>query len=95
MSPVYRLPPGRSLFSRLLSTSVLVTALILAFFLGTVLFLVVLGAGLLLALVLYLRFWWLGRRLSKRPGPAPEGGVTLEGEYTVTKSAKAEDREGP
>ena len=94
MPPRISMPPGRGPFSRLLSAVVLLIALSLSLFLGTVLFLTVLGAGVLLALVLYLRFLWLRRQLARRLGPAPGGGLTLEGEYTVSKPAKADDRQG-
>lgn len=92
MSPIYRLPPQRGLFSRILSAAILLSVVAASLLLGTVLFLVILGAAMLLALILSLRFWWLRRQLAKHPRPNAPGGVTLEGEYTVTKPAKAEGR---
>ena len=87
MSPVYRFPSGQGPFARLLSSLVVIGALILALFLGTFIFIVVLGIAVVLGLALYLRFWWLRRQWAKQrpPEPAPGGGVTLEGEYTVGK----------
>ena len=92
MSPVYRLPPGRGLISRLLSPVLLVAVLLLSLFLGLFVLLTVLGAGLVLALVLYARAWWLRRRLVPQPRPERRGGVTLEGEYTVSKPDRDEHR---
>lgn len=94
MSLLNSMPPGRGPFSRLLSAVVLLVAVTLSLFLGTVLLLTVLGAGVLLALVFYLRFLWLRRQPAKRPRPAPGGGVILEGEFTVSKPTKTDGRQG-
>ncbi len=85
MEPVYRLPPGRGFLSRLLSPLLLTAVLLLSIFLGLFVLLTVLGAGLVLALILYARSWWLRRRYAPQPHPRQQGGVTLEGEYTVSK----------
>jgi len=85
---IYRFPPGQGALSRILSISVLLVIFMVAFFLGTVLLLMILGAIAVSAVALYLRFWWLRRQMKQRPQGAPGGGVTLEGEYTVTKSEK-------
>ncbi len=87
MSPVYRLPSGQGPLARLLSTLVLIGALALAFSLGVFIFIIVLGLAVVLALVLWLRFWWLRRQWARQrpPEQSPGGGVTLEGEYTVDK----------
>jgi uncharacterized iron-regulated membrane protein len=81
-----QLPRSRGPFARLLAALALLAAFTVAFFLGTVLFLVVLGAAVLLGIVLSLRFWWLRRRWAREAPPPdrPEArrGVTLEGEYT-------------
>ena len=71
-----------------------VAAFAVSLFLGTVLFLVVLGALLILGVALYLRFWWLRRKWTQQmqgrgPGHAKPGGVTLEGEYTVHRDSDA------
>ena len=91
MSPVYRFPPQRSPLSRLLSAIILLAVFAVSLMLGMIVFLAILGALALLAVILYLRFWWLRRRMGQRPRPAP-GGVTLEGEYTVSKPLHREDR---
>jgi hypothetical protein len=60
-------------------------AFVVSLFLGTVLFLTLLGAILILGLALYLRVWWLKRKWAGQASQAPSGtrsGVTLEGEYT-------------
>ena len=73
-----------------------VAAFAVSLFLGTVLFLVVLGALLILGVVLYLRFWWLRRRWMQQMqgrdtgvAPGKQAGVTLEGEYTVHQDSDA------
>lgn len=91
MSPVYRFPLQRSPLSRLLSAIILLAVFAVSLMLGMIVFLAILGALALLAVILYLRFWWLRRRMGRRPRPAP-GGVTLEGEYTVSKTLHREDR---
>lgn len=88
MPLTYRFPPGQGMLSRILSVVVLLVIFTVAFFLGTVLLLVILGAIAVSAVALYLRFWWLRRQMKQHPQGAPGGGVTLEGEYTVTKSEK-------
>lgn len=87
MSPVYRFPSGRGPLARLLSTLILIGALALAFSLGVFIFIIALGVAVILGLMFWLRLWWLRRQWAKhRPlEPAPGGGVTLEGEYTVDK----------
>lgn len=91
MSLVYRLPLQRSPFSRLLSAIILLAVFAVSLMLGMLVFLAILGALALLAVILYLRVWWLRRRMGRRPRPSP-GGVTLEGEYTVSKPARHKDR---
>jgi O-antigen/teichoic acid export membrane protein len=88
MPLIFRLPPGQGALSRLLSALVLIAIATVAFLLGAALFLVILGAVVLLAIALYLRFWWLRRQVAKQPQPSPRSGVTLEGEYTVAKAGK-------
>ncbi|HEV2331728.1 MAG TPA: hypothetical protein VGV16_01075 [Gammaproteobacteria bacterium] len=79
---MHRFPPSRGPVSRLFSALVLLVIFTLAFFLGTFLFLVILGFVVILGVALYLRIWWLRRRSSGREQAGP---VTLEGEYTVEK----------
>ncbi|HUO66221.1 MAG TPA: hypothetical protein VMV37_01735 [Gammaproteobacteria bacterium] len=61
--------------------------LVLAFLVGAILIGVLLAVGVVAALALAARSWWLQRRISagaagKAPGGAP--GQVIEGEYTVT-----------
>ena len=87
MTLMDRFPPTRGPVSRLFSALVLLVIFTVAFFLGTFLFLVILGLVIILGVALYLRLWWLRRRLVRQG----EGrSVTLEGEYTVEKR---QDRE--
>ena len=92
MSPVYRFPSQQSLLSRLLSAIILLAVFAASLMLGMVVFLVILGAAVLFAIILYLRFWWLRRRMGRRSRPARAGGVTLEGEYTVSKPPRENNR---
>lgn len=89
---MYRFPPTQGPVSRFVSALVLTLVFTLAFFVGTVLFLSILGVLAVLFLVFYLRFWWLRRRWAREQRPAaPGGGVTLEGEYTVSKRRQSRD----
>lgn len=88
MPLIYRFPPGQGVLIRLLSALALVAAATVTLLFGAALFLVILGAVVILAIALYLRFWWLRHQAMKQPQPSPEGGVTLEGEYTVEKGGK-------
>jgi hypothetical protein len=83
--PFYRFPPNQGSLSRFLSILTLLVIFSLAFLVGTVLFVTVFGVLAILFLGFYLRFWWLRRKL-KQQGTPRQGGVTLEGEYTVSKS---------
>ena len=84
---MHRFPPSRGPVSRLFSALVLLVIFTLAFFLGTFLFLVVLGFVAILGVALYLRIWWSRRRSA---GQGRTGPVTLEGEYTVEKPRERE-----
>lgn len=79
---MHRFPPSRGPVSRLFSALVLLAIFTVAFFLGTFLFLVILGLVVILGAALYLRVWWLRRRFARQGQAGP---VTLEGEYTVEK----------
>lgn len=92
MPMLYSLPPQRGAFSRILSGVVLLAIVAISFFLGLFVFLIILGVGLVAGLVLYLRLRTLRRSLRQAPRPGRGGGVTLEGEYTVSKSPR--DRDG-
>ncbi|HEY1991151.1 MAG TPA: hypothetical protein VGH71_01730 [Gammaproteobacteria bacterium] len=54
----------------------------LAFAVGAMLFLAILGLAVVLGGALYLRFRWLKRK-SRQAAPPRRGGDVLEGEYTV------------
>ena len=85
MSPIYRFPSTQGPVSRFLSV-VLLLIFSLAFVVGTFVFLAVLGLIAVLLVVFYLRFWLLRRRFAQAHSPrGSSGGVTLEGEYTVSK----------
>lgn len=88
MPLTFRFPPGQSALSRLFSALALIAIFVMALFLGTVLFLAMLGVLGILATALYLRFWWLRRQMLQQSQPSPKGRVTLEGEYSVAKSGK-------
>ena len=91
MPVIYRLPPQQGVLPRLLSAVVLLLLVATAFFVGLVLFLAILGTVAVLVLVFYVRFRWLRRKLARGPQASPRGGVTLEGDYIVSKPAKHED----
>ena len=84
---MHRVPPSRGPVSRILSALVLIVIFTVAFFLGTFLFLLILGLVVILGVALYLRVWWLSRRLARQEQAGP---VTLEGEYTVKKGRDGE-----
>ncbi|MGE5624311.1 MAG: hypothetical protein ACM3ZT_02060 [Bacillota bacterium] len=86
MPLVYRFPPSQGPVSRFLSVLVLVLIFGLAFVVGTFVLLTVLGLVTVLLVVFYLRFWWRRRQWAKRAASGSrKGGVTLEGEYSVSK----------
>lgn len=96
MTGPYRFPPNQGPVSRFLSVLALAVIFIMAFFVGTVFLVAALGAITVLVLVFYLRFWWLRRKWGgQRPEGRRKDGVTLEGEYTVTRTdkSKGEDRD--
>ncbi len=80
-------------FARLLASLLLVVAGVFALFFGAFIIAVLLGIGVILFFILYLRAWWLRRKLGlnvhpKHPRSGHEGGVTIEGEYTVENENK-------
>jgi len=84
---MHRFPPSHGPVSRLFSALVLLVIFTVAFFLGTFLFLVILGLVVILGIALYLRVWWLRRRFAQQGQTRP---MTLEGEYTVEKPQERE-----
>ena len=86
MAPIYRFPPTQGPVSRFLSLVVLLLIFSLAFVVGTFVFLAVLCLIAVLLVVFYLRFWSLRRKLARDRSARPaQEGVTLEGEYTISK----------
>ena len=55
---------------------------------GLVLFLILAGVGLVAGSILYLRAWWIARKLDRKGG----GPQTLEGEFIVVEKRRI-DRE--
>jgi len=78
-----RLPSPSGPLARLFAALALLVAFATSLFLGAVLFLTILGLAVVLALLLYLRFWWLRRQWQRQTPPPPHDGDVLEGEYTV------------
>lgn len=75
-------------FARLLASLLLVAAGVFALFFGAFIIAVLIGIGIILFFILYLRAWWLRRKIGLNVPPnhlrsRHEGGVTIEGEYTV------------
>lgn len=78
----------RGPFARLLTSLLLIAAGVFALFFGAFIIAVLLGVGVILFFILYLRAWWLRRKLGLNVHPRhhqgqSESGVTIEGEYTV------------
>lgn len=92
---VYLIRPPRSPLMRVLATLLGTLMLAGAFMLGLVFFAVLLGLGVVLGIVAWVRVWWLGRKAggqySNRTEQPPQGehpadsrtGSTIEAEYTV------------
>jgi len=78
------LPTPRGVVSRFFTALMVLAVAGISFFLGLIVFLAILGVGLVAGVILYLRLRKL-RRMAEGPGPSPRSGVTLEGEYTVSK----------
>ena len=78
-----RLPSRPGPLARFFAALVLLAAFAASLLLGAVLFLTMLGLAVILALALYLRFWWLRRKWQRQTPPPPHHDDVLEGEYTV------------
>ncbi len=91
MPPLYQLPSRPGVFSRFFSLVVVLATLALSFFVGLIVFFVILGLVLVIPLVVYLRLRWLRHRV-RTQRPAAGEGATLEGEYTVSKRTRDQER---
>ena len=102
--PQYISPPPLNPFARALAAVVTILALAGAFFFGLFIFAIALGVGLIAWLFIWLRIWWIRRRLADA-GLSPEGmrtagrgkseaaegdGDVIDGEYEVL--SRDEDR---
>jgi len=59
--------------SRLLAAIVGALVLVAAFFFGFIILLVVLAVGLIGGLFIWLRVWWMKRKIAAGQGPVPPG----------------------
>jgi hypothetical protein len=94
----YLSPPPMNPLSRLLAGVLAVLGLVAALFFGVFVFAVVLGVGLIGWLLLWIRVWWIRRRLGQadlghvsqgeRNPPAGGQGDVIEGEFTVVSDDK-------
>ncbi len=92
MDPQRLGPPPLNPFARVLAGLFGLVALIGAFFFGFLILAVAVAVGLVAWGVIWLRLWWLRRRLQAAgvtegpPGPRPESrgeGKVIEGDYEV------------
>lgn len=70
--------------------------LIGALIMGAVILAVVVGLALIFGIVVWLRIWWLRRKLGKaarRQGKSGTSGEVIEVEYTVVDERKPRERE--
>ncbi|MGA9855269.1 MAG: hypothetical protein WBR29_08355 [Gammaproteobacteria bacterium] len=85
----------RGPFARLLTSLLLIAAGLFALFFGAIIIAILIGLAVILFFILYLRSWWLRRKLGLNVHPhhtrgKQESGVTIEGEYTVDNENKNE-----
>ena len=99
--PYYISPPPRNPLTGILTGIFGILVLAGAFMLGFIALVIALGIGLLVWLGIYIRLWWIRRRLSRKgvdpegagsPAGRREGAVTdsLEAEYTVVSTTRDE-----
>ena len=90
--PIFLEPPPMNPLTRLLAGVVAVLALVGAFFFGLFVLAILVGAGIILWLGLWLRMAWLRRKVRRGGGPAEPGregkGEVIEAEYTVVSRRK-------
>lgn len=72
--------PQRSPLLRMASGVLLLAILGASLFLGLALFVVLLAGAIVLAAIIYMRFWWIRRQWQRNHA---DRHVTLEGEYKV------------
>lgn len=72
--------PPRSPLLRMASGVLLLAILGASLFLGLALFVVLLAGAIVLAAIIYMRFWWIRRQWQRNHA---DRHVTLEGAYTV------------
>ena len=82
--------PQRGPLARLLASLLLIGVAVVALLFGAILIAILIGLAAILFIFLYLRAWWLRRKLGlnvhpHHPQKPRDAGVTLEGEYTVEK----------
>jgi len=87
--------PQRGPLTRLLASLLLIGVAVIALFFGAIIIAILIGVAAILFIFLYLRAWWLRRKLGLNVHPhhsrkRNDAGVILEGEYTVEKG----DNEG-
>jgi len=85
--------PQRNPFARLLVSLLLIAVGVIAVFFGAIIIAVLIGFAAILFIILYLRAWWLRRKLGLNVHPQHhqerhDGSVTIEGEYTVENDDK-------
>lgn len=102
--PIYLSGPPANPFSRLLAGLVGVLALVGAVFFGLFMFALAIGLGLVAWAALWLRMWWLRRRMPSTAGRSGEGpgpssqragedeGKVIDADYEVV-SRDQDDRE--
>ncbi|MGH8397874.1 MAG: hypothetical protein ACRETA_06485 [Gammaproteobacteria bacterium] len=83
----------RGPIARLLTTLLLIAVGVIALFFGAVIVAILIGVAAILFIVLYLRAWWLRRKLGLNLHPPHHShmhdeGTTIDGEYTVENSDK-------
>jgi len=80
--------PQRGPLTRLLASLLLIGVAVIALFFGAIIIAILIGIAAILFIFLYLRAWWLRRKLGLNVHPhhsrkRNDTGVTIEGEYTV------------
>lgn len=78
---------GAGPITRVLVSLLLILVIAVAVFFGLIFLVVLAGVLMILFVIFYVRTWWLRRRLGLNVRPRPQqpgdGGVTIDGEYTV------------